>query len=343
MKTLVIPDQAKLERRIAGLLQKHHPESGEFIVSDLRQVFGGNARQAWAFDVDFYASGEKKHVPCILLAQVAGGHVESSATAEYQVLAALTGRGIRAPAVVALDADGEITGMPAIVLERVEGVAGAVAFLEPVDPGISVALTEELAEVTADLHAFDWRKAGLAAPDGDAPLRQINMWENRYREGRLIAHPPLSYMFGWLRDHVPPPPRLSLVHGDLRPGNFLCEGRHVTALLDWEMAHVGDPAEDIAWIYRALWSPGKFVSLDRFLDIYRARCGIMLDPRHVTFYRIFSEVKFATLSIVASSSVASGRSLNMRHADRAAKVPGALAQCFAWIGKYDWNDCHAAA
>jgi aminoglycoside phosphotransferase (APT) family kinase protein len=338
------PDPLAMERRIELLLQREQKLAQAPRVSHLRRVFGGNARQAWAFEAEWDEPSGLRHLPCILLSQVPGGHVASDVTAEYGVLAALTGHAIRAPSAIALDAAGDVTGAPAIILERFNGSADAVAFLKPKNPAVSKQLTLELADVTADLHQFDWRNSGLAThSDTDAPLTQIEQWEQRYFDGRLHPHPPLTHLFHWLKDHLPEPAQLSLVHGDLRPGNFLYEEGRITALLDWEMAHIGDPAEDLAWIYRSLWSPEKFVPLEVFARRYEARAGAPVDRERLAYYRIFSEVKFATLSIIASASFASGKTANFRYADRAAKVPGSLANCFAWIAAGRWNARDVAA
>ena len=309
-------------------------------LSDFTQVFGGNARRAYAFDATW---PEGRVVPCIMLCQVAAKHVDSDTAAEYGVLRAMNGSQVRAPAALALDADGAVTGTPAIVLERIGGEAGAVPFLKQQDPAIGRALTEDLARATADLHCFDWQAAGLDAGAGDPVIAQIDHWEASFRQHRLEPHPVLAWLFGWLRRNAPRPQRVALIHGDLRPGNFLYEGSGVNALLDWEMAHIGDPAEDIAWIYRALWSPGKFLSLDAFLQVHAEQAGFAIPRRTVTFYRIFSEVKFAAISIAAAHSFASGGTSNLRHIDRAAKLPECLRLSLAWIASEDWEVRDAAA
>jgi aminoglycoside phosphotransferase (APT) family kinase protein len=342
MSAAIPPDQAAMENRIARLLQRAQALPQTPHIAELRRVFGGNARQAWAFEAEWSSTEGMRRIPCILLSQVPGRHVDSDATAEYRVLAAMTGHGIRAPSALALDAGGDVTGAPAIVLERIGGTADAVAFLSPEDPTVTEQLTLELADVTADLHAFDWSRSSLAGGD-EAPLCQIEHWETRYLEGRLYPHPPLTHLFHWLKDHLPPPARLALVHGDLRPGNFLYEGGRITALLDWEMAHIGDPAEDLAWIYRSLWSPEKFVPLEAFVQRYEIRAGTHVDRGRLAYYRIFSEVKFATLSVIASASFITGKTNNLRYADRGAKVPASLANCFAWIDSRNWSDLDVAA
>lgn len=336
MKAMSSSDDARMQAALAALLGA----AGEDVqISGWSRVFGGNARRAFAFDAT-WAGGRK--LPCILLSQVAAKHVESDTAAEYGVLRALNGSGVRAPEAVALDAQGAITGSPAIILERVEGEASAVDFLKQPDHAISRALSEDLARATADLHRFDWRAGGLAS-GADPVAAQIDSWEDNFKRHRLEPHPVLAWLFGWLRTHAPAPVRLSLVHGDLRPGNFLYQGSRLTSLLDWEMAHIGDPAEDIGWIYRALWSPERFLPLDEFLAIHAERAGFAIPRRTVTFYRIFSEVKFAAISIAAAHSFASGGTSNLRHIDRAAKIPECLRLSLAWIASEEWEPHDAAA
>jgi aminoglycoside phosphotransferase (APT) family kinase protein len=315
-----------LAERLAALM------GGGVTVADLKPVSGGNARKAWSFDA---VTGDGEVQPCILLAQVAGKHVESDTAEEYRVLRAMTGHGLCAPAALALDAGGAVAGGPALVLERIEGQASAVEFLK-LDAATGRAATAALARAIAGVHAFDWAAAGLAAR---SPLDEILLWESRFLAHRLESLPALAHLFGWLKTHVPTPLRLSLVHGDLRPGNFLFAGGQVNALLDWEMAHVGDPAEDLAWAYRALWSPERFMGLEGFVQAH----GLNLPRQSILFYRIFSEVKFATISVSAAASFARGDTINLRHIDRAAKIPDCVRLCFEWIDSENWEAPRAAA
>ncbi len=315
-----------LADRLAALL------GGGVTIADLQLVSGGNARRAWSFDA---VSTDRTVRPCILLAQVAGKHVESDTAEEYRILRAMTGHGLCVPAALVLDADGAVAGGPALVLERMDGQAGAVEFLK-LDRATGRTATGVLAKAIAGVHMFDWAAAGLPARN---PLDEILLWESRFLAHRLEPLPALAHLFRWLKAHLPAPSRLSLIHGDLRPGNFLFEGGKINALLDWEMAHIGDPAEDIAWTYRALWSPERFMSLDEFAQVH----GLGIPRRNILFYRIFSEVKFAAISVSAAGSFARGDTGNLRHIDRAAKIPECLRLCFHWIDSETWEAPNVAA
>lgn len=323
---------------LLSLLSFSMPEASQLAVANLNRVFGGNARAAWGFELSWTdRHGVVQRLPCIMLCQVAGGHVDSSVASEYGLLSAITGRGSRAPAAIAMDEDGRFVGAPAIVLERIEGEANAVAFLNEPDVEVGITRCRDLACATAELHRIDIHEADLASgvTPNQAALNQVSLWEEKFLAHRQEPLPVVAHLFSWLREHCPTPKRLCLVHGDLRPGNFLYRANRITALLDWEMGHLGDPAEDIAWIYRPLWSPEKFLSVEDFLVLYREAAGFDPGLENLRFYQVFSEMKFAALSLTASHSVATGQSDNLRHMDRAAKVPATLARCFELIdGSY---------
>lgn len=334
MSKAAMPNDLKMMRALASLIDATDSSA----LSNWKRVFGGNARQAFSFDIN---RPDGRVAPCIMLSQVAAKHVESDTAKEFAVLKALNGSMVRSPEALAIDPTGVVTGSPAIVLGRVEGEADAVEFLRQPDTGVGRALCEDLAHATADLHCFGWETAGLRTETDNPIAGQIDYWEENFLRHRLEPLPVLTWLFDWLREHAPVPSRLSLVHGDLRPGNFLYRGNQVTALLDWEMAHIGDPAEDIGWIYRALWSPARFLSLDEFLTIHADRAGFSIPQTNVIFYRVFSEVKFAAISAAAAHGFASGGTSNLRHIDRAAKIPECVRLSMGWIASHDRSAANA--
>ncbi|MGQ0618898.1 MAG: phosphotransferase family protein [Panacagrimonas sp.] len=335
-------DAEALPERIAHLLTAAMPDAGALCVGPVLPLFGGNARKAFSFDVHHRRKGVETTLPCVMLSAVGGGHVESDLNWEYEVLRRLGGSGVRSPAAIALDPDGLIIGAPSLVLERMPGKANVVEFLAAPADSDSRALTIDLAEVAARLHSVDLKAVGfdtahVAADPLTTARTQIDHWQRRFEEQRMEPLPVMAWLFAWLHEHLPTPRRISLVHGDLRPGNFLYEGGRITALLDWEMAHFGDPLEDIGWIYRPMWSPKKFVELRAFLSLYAAYGDWQPRWRDVVYYRIFSEMKFATISLAAAANFANGRTRNLRHADRASTVNACLARCMQWIEQESWE------
>jgi aminoglycoside phosphotransferase (APT) family kinase protein len=102
-------------------------------------------------------------------------------------------------------------------------------------------------------------------------------------------------------------------------------------LLDWELAHVGDPAEDIAWMYRRLWSPQAFLPLDSALRLYAQAGGTGIAPERLLWYRVFSEARLATISLTAVRRFMDGHTGNLRHAGRVSMVNECLLAAIRWI------------
>ena len=160
---------------------------------------------------------------------------------------------------------------------------------------------------------------------------QVALWEAQFLKHRMEPHPGIAFAFQWLKTHAPVAERISLVHGDYRLGNFLFEDERITALLDWEMAHLGDPAEDIAWAYRSLWTPEIHLPIDGFVERYHARGGPTIRPENLLFYRLFGEIKHAIISLTAARSFADGRTNNLRMADRMTLALPCIKQFLAWL------------
>jgi aminoglycoside phosphotransferase (APT) family kinase protein len=331
---------AEVGRRIAALLAETVGEPVS--VADVRRTFGGNARRAWSFDATWRDGGEDVALEGIMLSQVERAQVDGDLAGEYALLRGLQAAHVEAPAALALDATGDVIGAPSVILERRPGDANAVRFLRAEDGAPGTRLTRHLAVLAARLHTYDWRAAGLGPVLGDEGLdpraaarQQVDAWHASFLAARMEPLPVLASVYRWLVERLPETDRTSVVHGDFRPGNFLYVGGDITALLDWELAHLGDPVEDLAWAYRDFWSPVRFLSLEDFVDAYAVAGGQRPSTAHLRYYRVFTEAKFATISLRAARAFQDGRTTNLRLADRAATVTESLTRCLAWMDEAD--------
>jgi aminoglycoside phosphotransferase (APT) family kinase protein len=321
-------DSALVAERIGELLVAHRPQVGEVEVGGVARVFGGNARRAWSATASWCEGDRTRSQELILLVRQPGAQVRTDPRWEFAVLDGLADQGVRAPRVWGHDPDGHLFGTPAVLLERLPGSADAVAYLRAA-PELGRARTLDLARAAAELHAV---RPALDGVEVEVDEPQVALWYRQFLAARLEPHPGLGWLFDWLDDRQVTPMRPVLVHGDYRPGNVLYEGGRIVGLLDWEMAHLGHPAEDLAWAYRDLWSPARFVPLEEFVATYRAAGGADIDSDTLLWHRVFSEVKFATISLLAARSVVDGSSDNLRLIDRTATVPPAVRRCLDWIG-----------
>lgn len=298
-------------------------------VRDLTPVRSvGNARTPWSFTATWPAS----EVRCVLLVQAAAGQLETELGPEFATIAALHGTDVPVARALWVDPDGSELGAPGFVTEWVPGSAETRSLRDTDNADVrDVALS--LAAAAARLHALDVaRFAHLAPTTVDCTARrQLDVWDASFRRQRLEPHPALCYVARWLRDRLPVARRISLVHGDLRFGNLLADGARLTALLDWEMTHLGDPVEDLGWAYRAIWTPVRSLPFDDFLAAYVAAGGDPVAPEHLRWYRVFGEFKHAVISLTATRSFADGSTSALRHANRAATVPAFVRDALALI------------
>jgi aminoglycoside phosphotransferase (APT) family kinase protein len=117
-------------------------------------------------------------------------------------------------------------------------------------------------------------------------------------------HPVFELGLRWLDDRTGdlPPVETALVHGDFRTGNFIVGPEGLRSVLDWELAHLGDPVEDLGWFCVKSWRfgnvdrrAGGFGSAEELLDAYRAGGGATVDPAHLHFWEVFGTLKWGVI------------------------------------------------
>jgi aminoglycoside phosphotransferase (APT) family kinase protein len=167
---------------------------------------------------------------------------------EARLMAALADTPIPVPRVLATAEAGEVIDVPCYVMSYAEGPVVTTTTPAPLDrPVTRREIGEDLVDVLVELHAVDWERVGLTGrPDG---------FNRRHLEslGRLVRDDPpsgFSDLHDWLAAHVPPESRAAIVHNDFRIGNVVLApdrpGR-VAAVLDWELATIGDPLFDLGY------------------------------------------------------------------------------------------------
>jgi len=241
------------------------------------------------------------------------------------------------PALLRCD-DPEVLGAPFMVTGRVPGDAptpwsGAVNRNETE----RVELGKAFSETLGALHAFDWRGTELERwAEGLTPQnsarREVRRWaaECGYPENPLP--PAMHYGMRWLEVHAPVVERIVVVHGDYRVGNFLRVGGAITAILDWELVHLGDPHEDLAWAGLRAFAPsdsdhvGGLVDRDVFHARYSERSGLAVDPARLRYYEVLMQFKSSAMLLGAARRVASGRASDTRMASMGFQLTPTLMQ-----------------
>ena len=181
---------------------------------------------------------------------------------EARLLRALEPTPVRAPKVLAVGDDLDVIGSPFYVMEQVRGDVITDTMPEPLDsPEQRALIADQLIEGLVELHAVDWESIGLEGfgkPTGylERQLRRFNgLWEhNKTRE-----IPEVERVGTWLATTMPQSPPATIVHGDYRLGNTMfahTSPAHLKAILDWEMATIGDPLADLGYMVMMWTQPG---------------------------------------------------------------------------------------
>ena len=186
----------------------------------------------------------------------------------------------------------------AMLSERVEGGNW---FSRIADPAEQEATAQDFMTKLAALHSLDAAALDLPAfpavtTVAEAVVAELDEWDRVLAARGGTPDPALVFSLRWLRDHIPSydgPP--VLVQGDTGPGNFMYAGGRVTAVVDWELAHLGDPMDDIAWLsLRATQEP--FTDFPTRLREYEALSGNVIDEDRVRYYQVMAETKLQVMS-----------------------------------------------
>jgi aminoglycoside phosphotransferase (APT) family kinase protein len=192
------------------------------------------------------------------------------------------------------------------VMERLEGETIARRILrEDAFAAVRPLLARQCGEILARIHAIPVESLPKL-PFADAPGQLASYRAVFDSFGR--PHPVFELAFRWLADHMPAPAPATFVHGDFRHGNLLiAQGEGVRGVLDWEIAHVGDPMEDLGWICVNSWRfgaelpVGGFGTREDLFAGYEAGGGMKVDPRRVHLWEILGTLKWGIMCMMQYS------------------------------------------
>ena len=310
---------SELQDKLAGWLATWRPDA-TVLVTDPVLLGGGSSKQNWAFDATWApAGGDVIQEQLILRQDAEEGVVSTSLAVESELMDALVGTGVPVPTVYGADTTGAIFGVATLVVSRLPGRADR-AVLRDVDPlalgdAGRLALAHQLADLLADIHAVDAAvlTAVLPDPGPDPAAHEVAHWTTELTNERARGHGDVTVLdetLRWLHANRPSPPsRQVLVHGDFRPANVLVEDGRVTALLDWELSHLGDPYDDLGWYTGAIYHREHFLdgwSVEDFLIRYHLRTGTAPDPDRLRFWQVFSTFRLTVIAVRAVRLLAEG-------------------------------------
>ncbi len=289
----------------------------ETTIEGFSRVSTGRSRQNWLFDAVWDHEGTSRREPLIVRRDPLGGLIETDRATEFAMLRALEATPIPTPQALWLDAKGEELGRPCLVMVRIDGTCdyyalnGRSSLIDRVD------LARRLCALLVDVHAVDWRDIGLgehfADPGPAASLVALNEWEAVLQRDQSEPYPELVLGGQWLRSHAPRSPRTVLVHADFKVGNVLLnDDGQIVALLDWELAHLGDPHEDLGWVTQPLRTKEHYINgsweREELLGYYENVSGHTVDRHAVSWWNAFATYKTAVMQVSGLRAYLEGRS-----------------------------------
>lgn len=229
---------------------------------------------------------------------------------EYPVIAAVHKAGLKVPEPYAIEESPEVIGGRFIVFEKVAGKAMGTLFASDASP----AFCKDFAANLARLHRLDIADLGLGDTlefaGSDNPVAALlAKREAEYRNG-VGPTPLIDAAFAWMHAELPHLGiRRQLVHGDAALHNTMGEGDRLTALLDWEFVHVGDPAEDLAYCRFLI---EKILPWEEFMSAYHAAGGPEVSERRLAFFRIWRTLTLSVWTGMARGTFDSGKDCDLR-------------------------------
>ena len=285
-------------------------------ILNLTRLTGGATKATWSFD----ALVGDKTLPLILQQSVppSAGPGEPmarlcrvSGDGEAALLRAAARSGVPVPRVrfVLRPSDGLGTGL---VTDRVEGeTLGGRINRDGRFAAARETMAAQCGSILAGLHGMDTSQFPFLVDQG--PAAQVAL----YREILdSFDHPQPAIELGlsWASERLPKQSRTTFVHGDFRNGNFIVGPEGIRAVLDWEIAHVGDPMEDLGWLTVRTWRfggkkpVGGFGRRQDLYEAYERAGGGPVVPEHVTFWEAFGSVKWSIMCMMKGQSYLRGGS-----------------------------------
>ena len=295
----------EFNERLESILARAIP--GFRSLSDAKRLSGGASQETYRLDVHT-AGGSLK----LALRRAAGGVGEAGQGPGLEVEAELfrvaRAAGVPEPEVsYVLNAQDGLG--PGFLMEWLEGeTMGARILKSDALAEIRPRLAFECGEVLARIHQIDPEATGL-----DKKLKTVSpenfvqeVWDT-YRSFETSL-PMIDYTARWLLEHLPEPTPPRLVHNDFRNGNLMVSPDGIVAVLDWELAHLGDPIRDLGWICTNSWRFGRsdlevggFGRLEDLLDGYESVSGRRVSVEEVRFWEVFGSFWWSAMSLLMAA------------------------------------------
>ncbi len=290
---------AEFEDKLTAALARALPDFTR--LNRAERLSGGASQETYRLDVET-AAGQRllamRRAPGGVVVEPTPGH--PGLAVEALLMQSARAVGVPEPEVFhVLDAEDDLGD--GFIMEWLDGIAlGARVVRSPELDAIRPELAYKCGEVLARIHAIDLAATGLDQKlDVISPGAYVEQTWERYRQFPT-PQPMIDYAGRWLLDHLPEGFTPALVHNDFRNGNIMFSPEGIVAVLDWEVAHIGDPMRDLGWICTNSWRFGRsdlpvggFGAYEDLFAGYESVSGQPVDEERVKFWEVFGSFWWA--------------------------------------------------
>jgi aminoglycoside phosphotransferase (APT) family kinase protein len=262
-------------------------------VANVRRLSGGASRETWAVD----ATGDAGDVRQLVVRRDPRGIARAP---EAALLRAAAEAGVPVPGIVAEDDEH-------LVVERIDGETIPRKILRDEEfASARPLLARQCGEALARIHSIP-----VDAVPGLAREDPIPTWREAL-DNLGQPHPTFELALRWLEQRRPPEAGTTIVHGDFRNGNLIVGPDGLRAVLDWELAHLGDPMEDLGWLCVEAWRfgvdrpVGGFGDYDALFAAYEDAGGRAVDAEVVRWWEVLGTLKWGIMCIIQAFTHLSG-------------------------------------
>jgi aminoglycoside phosphotransferase (APT) family kinase protein len=295
-----------LEPRIAAYIAGKLPGARDVVVDGLTRISGGASRETYRFLLAYTAAdGTAVERRLILRRDPPASLIETQRRVEFEAYRAFYDSAVPVPEMLWLEEESDALDHPFFIAAELTGFEAAPYNLQQ-EPYVAHQKAYGLRKWTilgeiskADPEALGLTKVMPPVAPADCWKRELGHWEGVLDEDEVTPQPIIRAAIRWLRANPPPPAqKISVVHGDYRTGNFLYDAKGgIHGILDWEMAHLGDPLEDLGWGLNRIWCMarderrGGLLPRDEAVAIWERTSGLKADPAALHWWELFNCVK----------------------------------------------------
>lgn len=294
-----------LEPRVAAYLARRMPQARDVAVESLERISGGASRETYRFLARWTDADGARERRMILRRDPPASLIDTERKVEFGAYRAFHGSAVPVPEMLWLEEDPVHLDHPFFIAEEIAGFqASPQMLLSGAYDTVLPRLADRKWTILGEIARADPVALGLTglmpAPALDACWRrELDHWEAVLDKDEAEPLPIVRAAIRWLRANPPPPAqKLSVVHGDYRTGNFLFDpAGEIHGVLDWEMAHLGDPLEDLAWGFNPVWTFGRqglaggLLPPAEAVAVWERASGLRADPAALHWWVLFNCVK----------------------------------------------------